>query len=231
VTLVIKFFGLIPRAQGVSVQEFHDHWRHPHGTFGRLIPTMRTYVQSHQIHTDFLDGDQSQFEGIAEVEFDTTQDAIGLAEDPQYTTYVQPDEPNFVDVSRLEWLFAHDEVLVPRAGTHGGPSDADGLWLHLDRPVSIKLLQFIKGSGDDRWAGANDADLGQRIGALRHVRNYASREVHGDEPAYLGAREMWWPTVSAFEAGVESDREAFDELISQAPNSIILLAAAERFLR
>jgi hypothetical protein len=192
---------------------------------------MRSYVQAHQFHSELLGDDQAKFEGIAEILFDTVQDGIGLAEEPQYVKYVRPDEPNFVDVSRLEWLFAEEEVLVPRATAHTGSGEADGAWLHLDRPVSIKLLQFIKDGGDCHWAGADDADLGRRIGALRHVRNHASQEVHGDEPPYVGAREMCWPTISAFEAGVRGDREAFDALLSRAPRSVTLLAAAERLLR
>lgn len=79
--------------------------------------------------------------------------------------------------------------------------------------------------------GNDDAELGRRIGALRHVRNTASAAVHGDDAAWLGARELWWPTQTAFERGVATDPEAFRELISSGGESVTLLAQAERFLR
>lgn len=226
---MIQFFALIPRVEGISSQEFHDHWRHPQGTMGRMIPTLRNYVQAHQIHTDLLGSDQAQFEGIAESTFDTVKDAMEFGQEPYSKKYVQPDEHNFVDVPRLEWLNTK-EVLVPRANLQDGASYADSLWLHLDLPVSIKLLQFIRRDGNPNWAGSDDMELGRRIGALRHVR-YPSREIHCDNPSYLGVRQLWWPTVSAFEAGVRNDRDVFNQLIKKAGCAVTLLAQAERLLR
>lgn len=229
---MIQFFALIPRLEGVSSSEFHDHWRHPHGTMGRNIPSLRTYVQSHQIHTDLLGPGQAQFEGIAESTFDTNDDAANFGADPYYVQHIQPDEPNFVDQARLEWLNTEEEVLVSRRCESEGASFPDALWLNLDLPVSIKLLQFVRADGPAEWAGDDDADLGSRIGALRHVRNHPSKAVHGDTPPYIGVRQLWWPTRSAFDAGVSNDREAFDQLVRKGGvNAVTLLAQAERFLR
>ena len=228
---MVKFFALIPRAEGVSAQEFHDHWRHPHGSMGRAVPSLRSYVQSHQLHTDVLGEGQAEFEGIAESIFDSVEDGIGFGTEPAYVDHIQPDEPNFVDQSRLEWLYADEEVLVSRPKQEEGASYADVQWLHLDLPVSTKILQFVRRDGDPGWAGSDDAELGRRIGALRHVRDYPSRAAHGDDPPYIGVRELWWPTVSAFEAGVRGDTEAFNELVSRGGDAVTLLVQAERLLR
>lgn len=227
---MIKFFALIARAEAVTSQEFHDHWRHPHGSMGRLIPSQRFYVQSHHLPNDHFGPDQAMYEGIAETGFDTVEDALGFGTEPQYVNHVQPDEPNFVGPG-LEWLYADEEVLQPRYSVQDGASYADANWSHLDRPYSIKVLQFIRRNGNPDWRGTNDAELGRRIGALRHVRNTASAAVHGDDAAWLGARELWWPTFTAFQRGVAADPEAFRELISRAGESVTLLAQAERFLR
>ena len=122
---MIHFFALIPRIQGVSSQEFHDHWRHPHGTMGRHSPTLRSYVQAHQIHTDLLGSEQAEFEGIAESTFDTLTDALAFGDEPYYTRHIKPDEPNFVDQSRLLWFNTTEEVLVPRLNEQNGASYAD----------------------------------------------------------------------------------------------------------
>ncbi|MFD2580222.1 hypothetical protein ACFSTD_19915 [Novosphingobium colocasiae] len=50
----VKMFGAIPRKPGITSKWFHDHYRHPHGTMGRHISTMRAYTQSHQVHSDLL---------------------------------------------------------------------------------------------------------------------------------------------------------------------------------
>ena len=60
-----KVFGAMARKEGVPSQEFHDHYRHPHGTMGMQITTLREYVQSHQIDTPLLDDSQRRFECVA----------------------------------------------------------------------------------------------------------------------------------------------------------------------
>ena len=108
---------------------------------------------------------------------------------------------------------------------------ADALWLNLDLPTSIVLLQFVEPSGNSDWTKETDHELGKAIGAFRHVRNYPSSEIHGDSPDYIGVRQLWWPTLSAFESGVRKNPEAFKELLEQAGQSFTTLTKVERFLR
>jgi hypothetical protein len=223
---MLKFFAIITRKPGVSVATFHDHWRHPHGTLCTRISTIRHYVQSHQIPTDHLGPEQARFEGIAEAWLDNVADGLGMADEPQYKTYVEPDEEAFVDVPRLQWLYTTEEVLSSRPDRRTGAAEADALWLHLDRPITTKVLQFVHGDG---WESEDDADLGDRVGAMRHVRCHAMPEVHGDQPPFSGVRELWWPTVSAFEAGITRAPEAWAALIGRPARGVTVLAQAERF--
>ncbi|THG32831.1 EthD domain-containing protein [Naasia lichenicola] len=228
---MIKFFALIPRQESVPVQEFHDHWRHPHASMGRPIPSMVSYVQSHHIPSDLFGQDQTRYEGIAETEFDTLDDALAFGSEPQYVDFVQPDEPNFVGEG-LEWLYSKPEVIVPRKRAQDGASYADVIWSPLDRPFSIKMLQFIHRDGNPDWAEEDDAELGNRIGAFRHVRDHVSAEAHPDGATWLGARELWWPTLTAFRTGVAANRAAFDELIARGgAGALSLLVQSERYLR
>jgi len=61
-----------------------------------------------------------------------------FGQEPQYKMFVQPDEPNFVDQARLQWLNTEEEVLAPCLSEQEGATYAGSLWLHLDRPVAIK---------------------------------------------------------------------------------------------
>ena len=70
-------------------------------------------------------------------------------------------------------------------------------------------------------------DVPLTIGAiLRH-----GAEVHGDGAPFLGARQLWWPTLTAFQDGVDADRAAFDGLLAQAGQAVTMLAVSERFVR
>ncbi|MFA5638815.1 MAG: EthD domain-containing protein [Anaerovoracaceae bacterium] len=226
-----KLFGLIPKKKGISSDEFHDHYRHPHGTLGLNISTLRSYVQSHQINTPFLNEKQYQFDAIAEIWLDSVSDVLNFREEPSLVKYIIDDELNFVDMENLEFLATEENVLIssPDARDQSIP-DGDRMWSPFNRPVSIKVLQFIGLEGRDYWPNGDALELSKRLSVFRHVECYPSNAIHNDEPPFIGARELWWPTLSAFKKAVEKDPDAFSKLVTDVPDAITLLVQAERWL-
>ena len=227
----IKMFGAIPRLPSVTSKWFHDHYRHPHGTLGRTISTMRAYTQSHQIHSDLLGPEQTHFEATAEVWYDNASDAIAFPTEPNYVEHLIPDEPLFVDLEKLRFVFANEEVL--QAGVDWLEEDreyADKLFRLDRRPISVKLLQYVLKEGSQRWDSDEDYELGRRIGALRHVRCRPSPVMHPDGAFCVGVRELYWPTQTAMEEGVAADPAAWDALLKRPAESIQYVATAERFM-
>ena len=228
---MIRYFFMLTRLRSVAPQRFHDHWRHPHASYGNLIPGIRSYVQAHHVHTDLLDAGQDQHEAISVLEFESAAEAAGLLTEAQYYDWILPDEPRFMDKSAIEAFATEEEVIVARPRKQDGASYGDSLWHHLDRSTSIQLLQFVRPDGNPGWAGTDDAELGRRIGAVRHARNHPARAFYGDAPPFLGARQLWWPTRTTFEDGVAADPGAFDELVGRGGHSFTLLVQSERFVR
>ena len=227
---MIRFFSLIPRRPDIDRQRFHDHLRHPHGTLGRQIPGMLTYVQAHQFDTDRLGPGQDEFDAVSMPSFDSAKDADALVDEPLFVENIRPDEPLFQDLPRVVFFITEEEVVVSRPPIGFGAA-VDRQWDVLERPTTIHLLQFVHLDGNPDWAGTDDAELGLRIGALRHAVNRPSAEVHGDTAPFLGARQLWWPTLTAFLDGVDADRAAFDELLGRAGHAVTMLTVSERFLR
>lgn len=225
----VKVLAMIPRRPDLTRTEFHDYYRHPHGTMGSHMSTMRRYVQSHQIDTGRLGAGQARFDAVAELWFDNEQDATGFREHPVIIKYILDDEPKFIDMPNLQFIITDEEVLysLPKAGT--GLSEGDMLWTPDNRPFSIKLLQFVATGRTTPWATDDDEALGLRLGALRHVRCRPRRSVHGDTPPYQGVRELWWPTQTAFEKGVAADPQAFASLLGDTTDSVVMLVQAERW--
>src|SRR3546814_375786 len=104
-----KMYGLIPRKQGMGRDEFHDYYRHPHGTMGRNMTTMRGYVQNHQIDTDRLGPGQARFDAVAEIWLDNEADVRTFREEPILVKYLLEDEPKFVDMPNLKFFAADSE--------------------------------------------------------------------------------------------------------------------------
>ncbi|MDQ8757438.1 EthD domain-containing protein [Sphingosinicella sp. LHD-64] len=225
----IKMFCMLPRRRDVSSQWFHDHWRHPHGTLGRTISTVRNYVQSHQIGSALLGEDQRFYEGVVEVWFDSEADARDLPSHPDYLRYLVPDEPAFIDMDGIRFVFTEEDILVSGPDPRD-PLDAGTLqWREAGRATSIKLIQLVLANGGSPWECEDDLDLGRQIGALRHARCTPSLTLHATGCDFVGIRELWWPTVTAFEEGVTGAPDAFANLLLRPAQAITLLAQAERF--
>src|SRR3546814_18656540 len=86
------------RRKDISEQQFHDHWRHPHGTLSKKIACLRGYVQSHRIVSPLLPDTQLAYDGITELWYDSLDDALNMGKDPAHRKYNIPDEPLFVDM-------------------------------------------------------------------------------------------------------------------------------------
>lgn len=230
-----KLFGLMARKDGMSVQEFHDHYRHPHGTMGMQISTLCAYVQSHQIDTPLLGESQRRYEAIAELWYENANDLLDFRNEPTMRTYLNDDEPNFVDLKATRLFIGEEEVLSSKPDAALVETDrANGEWRLANRPVSVKVLQFVAPEAGPGWCTEEDESLGRRLGVFRHVRCHPttpstvvpSRKARA--PDFIGVRELWWPTVTAFHQAVEADASAWQAL-SARDHVHTLLAQAERW--
>ena len=226
---MIKLFELLPPRGDISLQVFHDHWRHPHGTLALHMASVRRYVQNHRIESAVLGPNPTTFEGVAEVWFDNAEEFTALLDLPYVQEHVLIDEERFIDRANTKYFMAEEEVIAsgPRAGEQLRPKTETSLydleWSDNNRANTIKLLQFIVEDGTQVWAAPDDAELGHRIGALRHVRNHPI----GDNP-YIGLRELSWPTLTAFERGIATGKESWATLRDRPRRSFSLLVYAER---
>jgi hypothetical protein len=224
----VKVFVALPRKKGVTEQYFHDHWRHPHATWGLSMSGRAHYVQSHRLITKCLGDSQTRFDGIAEIWFDNESDAAAYNQDPIYKEKLAPDEPNFIDMRNVRFVVAAEEVLMSEPQLREGSNSEDLGWREQDKPVTIKLMQLFEPSVTN-WASQEDGELGRKIGAFRHVRCTPNALVHAKGAFVSGIRELWWPTLSAFESGVSSAPDAWTAL-TQTPTLSTLLVSAERHL-
>src|SRR3546814_15189447 len=86
----IKILATIPRRKDISEQQFHDHWRHPHGTPSKKIACLRGYVQSHRIVSPLLPAPQLAYDRITELWYDNTNAAPNMGKDPPPSHYTTP---------------------------------------------------------------------------------------------------------------------------------------------
>lgn len=111
---MIKLIVAIRRREGMTVEDFQEHWRTRHAALVRENPAtlkyVRKYVQCHTMPEQYTEG-EAAFDGTAELWFDSTADRDAFFNDPDYLRAVQPDEGKFADMSRTVF-FATEEELV-----------------------------------------------------------------------------------------------------------------------
>ena len=58
---MIKIFVMINKQPHMTDEQFHAHWRHPHGTLTCRVPQIRAYVQDHGISSNAERGPSNIF--------------------------------------------------------------------------------------------------------------------------------------------------------------------------
>lgn len=191
--IYIKTFAFLPIRKGVEAQKFHDHWRHPHATWGREMRDVRRYVQNHRISTSLLGAAQDRYEGIVEAWFESIEDLQNFVKDPAYLNYLAPDEVNFIDTDGLTYLTSSDES-PSESDRPRRLDDADSLWSPWVVPHCIKLFQLVLSGGNHDLEGTDDAAIAKALGALRHARFYPlDALIPPGGPPFIAIREFWPP--------------------------------------
>jgi hypothetical protein len=229
-----KLFGLIPRAKTLSPEEFHDYYRHPHGTVGMSISSLRHYVQNHQIDTDLLGETQRRFEAVAELSFSNEIDVIKLRTEPAMAGFLNEDERNFIDLKETRHFIGKEVSLSTGAPAVDTPCTPDRRWDSGKVPTFIKLLQFFNRCDDAASPSDHDRTLAERLNAFRYMAYkpadfcMTTKSGRPVESPFVAAHELCWPTLSAFRRATIADTQAFFAFIDK-PNTHTLLTHAERF--
>jgi uncharacterized protein (TIGR02118 family) len=98
---VVRIVAVLRKKDGMSYEEFLEHWRDRHPEFVNRLPGLRRYVQSSPL-------DQRRtwpFDGVAELWFDTVRD-VAAAFDSPASGPMREDETRFV--GSIEWILSED---------------------------------------------------------------------------------------------------------------------------
>ena len=112
---MIKVIVAIVRKPGMSPEAFHTHWRTQHA---RLVASsnaakryIRRYIQAHTVLSEYAAGEPA-FDGIAELWFDSIEDRDRFYSDPEYLATIKPDESQFADLTRTQFIATREEAVM-----------------------------------------------------------------------------------------------------------------------
>ena len=120
---MIKFVMCIHRRADLTREQFQEYWLEKHGPFfqkNAATVGSKRYVQSHTLETPLNDilraarGTQVEFDGVAEVWFESEEALIAAMSSPEGQALVaalHEDELNFVDHARSSAFIVREEEL------------------------------------------------------------------------------------------------------------------------
>jgi uncharacterized protein (TIGR02118 family) len=112
----LKNFEFVTRRPGLSIAEFRSYWLEHHGPLAAGIETMRRYVQSHAIDSEYTGGRTPVWDGSAITWFD---DMAGMRASAACDTYAatRADEVNFLGAPlALPFIITTEHVLIDGDG-------------------------------------------------------------------------------------------------------------------
>jgi hypothetical protein len=112
---MIKLVCFLTRAEGLTRDEFYDHWENHHGPLIARTPELARHIVRYEqlrvtTHASWMATEG--FDGIT-LQWMTGPEAfLGFMAEPAYTELIAPDEKTFLDPSKLVWMITEAPRLV-----------------------------------------------------------------------------------------------------------------------
>lgn len=113
---MIKMLALLTRRPEFTHEQFVKHWLEIHGPLAHAVPSVRRYVQSHIVGTrtrpDIPETDV-EVDGIAELWYDTTEDAQRAAASPEMKRLT---DDGALFIGRIKSYVIDEKQIIPPPG-------------------------------------------------------------------------------------------------------------------
>lgn len=190
---MLHFLYFITRKPSISEAEFHRYWREVHGPIAKKIQQLRGYIQSHRIP---FTGMNSVYDGVAEAWVEDAAAMAALRTSPEYLQGALADEPNFIDMSRVEGMVTNDHVILD------GPQT----------PQQVKLIFQLKrksgwslADGRKYWIEVHGPIVKQLPGLRRYVQSHLVDAAYNyAEPKWDGVAQLWVDDAAAMQTLLDS---------------------------
>lgn len=111
---MVKMIITLKRREGMSLQEFKDYRRDVHAPLLFAIPEagryIRRFVVSYPVPAPNFP--EPSYDAVVEAWFDTMDDLDKLYLSENFRTKVDPDHPNFIDMSKVGRIISQETVVV-----------------------------------------------------------------------------------------------------------------------
>jgi uncharacterized protein (TIGR02118 family) len=113
---MIHLFAYVKAKQGMSREDFRDHWKNTHGPLVAAIPEDQRhtayYAQYVRLDSDYDRPGAPDFDGVALQSFETFDDFKAFVAAPAVAEQLGPDGPKFMDLEKSVWILTDDPFVL-----------------------------------------------------------------------------------------------------------------------
>jgi uncharacterized protein (TIGR02118 family) len=113
---MVKLVCFLKRKEGMTLDEFYDHWFNSHGPMLASTEPFRTLVKRYEQHKRSDSAPEWMgtpgYDGITIQWFDSAADFEAFVAAPEYATIVAPDEQSFLDSGAFVWMITEEPVVT-----------------------------------------------------------------------------------------------------------------------
>jgi uncharacterized protein (TIGR02118 family) len=181
---MIHYHYFITHKPSLSLEEFFRYWREKHPLAGGRDQITRRYIQSHRIPEP---GGDAIYDGVAEVWWDNPEAMVEVGRTSGRKS--RADEPNFIDLTRVESLATNDVVIKEQPAPGTG---VKGIFL-VKRRVGITLADFRK-----QWREVHGPQTLTVPGIRGLVQSLTVNAANmWAEPRWDAAAHLWFDDAAA----------------------------------
>ena len=115
-TNLLKASCFLTRRPDLTYEEFQHYWTEKHTPMlAKPVeggPKVYRYVQLYPVRDEMSSLATAPYDGVAEIWFETLEDAVAQFTSEHYKTVVAKDEENFLDRSKTLFLFSHKKQVM-----------------------------------------------------------------------------------------------------------------------
>lgn len=113
---MIKLIVCAVKRRDFTFEQFDAYWRDKHGPLVKSVPEftrhVRRYVQCHLTSAALPFPQASEYDGVAELWFDSVAEMEKAFTEPRYLQIIKPDEHKFLDMDKMRSFVTEDLEVI-----------------------------------------------------------------------------------------------------------------------
>jgi uncharacterized protein (TIGR02118 family) len=120
---MVKLVAFLKRREGMTPEEFYEHWEGTHGPLIRSTPELARHIVRYEQHRRVPEpswAGTAGYDGVTIQWLESVDAFRAFCAEPAYAELILPDEEKFLDKEGLVWMLT-EEPMVTMDGPTSGP--------------------------------------------------------------------------------------------------------------